>query len=104
MVDRGLSLFTLLPRAGILGNHLGQTWQLTEWLCTAGEYIPPSRAVAGLRRLRGGVWYLGRFRRHDRTSALLVETVVRALMEQLLFSIITGLPTQWASAPPIRNV
>jgi hypothetical protein len=23
------------PTAQILGNHLGQTWQLTEWLCTA---------------------------------------------------------------------
>jgi hypothetical protein len=56
--------------------------------------------VYGLAELEA----LGRFRRHDRTSALLVETVIRGLMEQLLVSIIAGLPTQWASAPPIRNV
>ena len=56
-----------------------------------GGYQP----VQGL----GGLFYgtnPGRF--------LAVETVVRGLMEQLLVSIIAGLPTQWASAPPIRNV
>src|SRR5829696_4985302 len=32
------------------------------------------------------------------------NVATRGLMEQLLVSIIAGLPTQWASAPPIRNV